>query len=182
MAWCIHEIEEVALLSRVFHEDSERGAFEADLAIDLILTIISPFVLAVEVPALDSVRCLVRLTDNHVTQQSLATMQMTAEGHRPNQVRFGTHRCEELHRVVGLKNAAFINLEVCLFWRCDDRHIECLGILLLNKCFDTLTEHFLGIRVVLLILVEYDLLSVGEVVFISLILLIDLHHLLAMGG
>ena len=69
-------------------------------------------------------------------------------------------------------------MKVCLFWRGDDRHVECLSILLHHECLYVLAKDSFSIRIILFVFVEHDLLAVREVVFVF-VRLVNLQKLLA---
>lgn len=109
-------------------------------------------------------------------------MEMAAKGNRPCQVGLGAHRCQELHRVVGLEDISFVYLKVGLFSWSDNGDIKRLGILLHYKRLDIFAEDFVSVRIVLLVFVEHNLLSLLEVVFSITIFLVHFHQLLLVPG
>ena len=118
------------------------------------------------------------LLDNHVTQKSLPMVQMSTDGHIPDQVRLLGQACKVVQRVCGLKDILLVDLEVSLPRWLDNWLSKRLCILFHDKSLYIFTEDLVSIRVVLLVLMEHYLVSMPVVVLIlAVFVFINLHKL-----
>ena len=87
MARSIHDVIEIALPSCILEQHGERRILDTNLSIDLILSIVSPFVFFVQIPSSLWIVRYMSLLDDHVTQQSLTMMQMSTDRDISDKVR-----------------------------------------------------------------------------------------------
>ena len=116
------------------------------------------------------------LLDNHVTQESLPMVQVSTNGHIPDQVRLLRQARQVVQRVGGLKHIFLVDLEVSLPWWLNYWLSQRLSILFHHECLHIFAKDFVSVGVVLFVLMEHNLVSMSIVVFIlAVFIFINLH-------